>query len=748
MIEPIRGRLLDANEAYLTMVGYTLAQLRERSIADITPPEYLALDQQIIGHFMATGQFQPFEKACIRADGSRIAVQVSGIVRGEADGSPILWVVVEDITQRQQTERALRTSRDQLQSALSEAKEMAVRVAKANTELDRERRNLSAIFQSSQAALLIVDQDGMVLQANLAAADLVNVPIAQLVGKLFGEGVRCPKRHPVEGCGKGPKCHLCPVRSSIGKVLATLSPVRGFEAELPIRGHGTERLIWVTGSASSVFLNGEQRVLLALLDATDRRQAQIALQRQAGELQTANKALEIMANRDALTGLINRRRFLELVDSAYQSAQSVGQSCAVMFLDLDNFKFVNDSLGHDAGDQLLRAVAKRMTECVEDQHVVARLGGDEFAVLLPCPASALASEHVARMIVQSMAVPINVGPQNLSTTCSVGVARSIDAGSVEEVIQNADTAMYYAKRGGKSDWRMFEPFMADETQNRLDLENDLRAAWDARAFELAFQPLVSLENGLAVEVEVLLRWNHPRRGPVSPATFIPLAEEINLIAPLGAWVMEESCRRLVAWHRSVPAATKLRMAVNVSGKQIHRPHFAEEVSEILLRTNMDPKDLTLEVTETMIMTDVESNSVKLRALRDLGVRVAIDDFGTGYSSMGALAKLPVDTVKIDRSFVGLLGENLEALAIMRALVTLCRVLNLDVVAEGVETEDQLMQTQGLGCTLAQGYHFSRPVSETDFLAWLETRQSRSATLRPAEGTERRAHSRPYSCEAA
>lgn len=459
-------------------------------------------------------------------------------------------------------------------------------------------------------------------------------------------------------------------------------------------------------------------VTCVVRDITRRKGAEEALERQANELAAANVSLERLANRDGLTGMVNRRRFLELVGIAAQST-GPGEPCAVLFLDLDNFKFVNDSMGHDAGDLLLVQVSKRMESCAGPDDIVARLGGDEFALLLPSPAPVARAEEIAEGIVRAMREPFQLGEHTLTATCSVGVSSSDFGATVETLIQNADTAMYYAKRAGKSAWRSFEPYMLAEVQARIELEADLRAAWANGEFVLMFMPLVDLESGRTTEVEALLRWFSPKRGWVPVDEFIPLAEEINLIGPLGEWVLESACAKAREWQQAWPNAEGLRVAVNVSAKQIQRASFLGEVTQVLDRTGLSPDSLILEVTETMVMTDLARNVDKLAALRDLGVKIAIDDFGTGYSSMGQLANLPVDTVKVDRSFVALLGDSVEAAAIVRALMTLCIVLGLDVVAEGIENKDQLVQVQGLGCHRAQGFLFAPPLTEHDLQRWLE-----------------------------
>lgn len=472
---------------------------------------------------------------------------------------------------------------------------------------------------------------------------------------------------------------LSPVRQPNGQTSAE----RGAEMIAIAEREGFVQFEWVhqTQAGDSVDvevmitamrLNGRDHLHVVWRDIAARKRAEADLNRRTEELEAANASLERMANCDDLTGLVNRRRFHELVEAELDTCG--GRPFALLFLDLDNFKVVNDSLGHEAGDDLLRQVGQRMLLGDGLQTQVARLGGDEFALLLGTPTSPMVAEAAAERIVRRMESPFELKGHSLTMTCSIGVVTSEDAQTVEELLQRADTAMYVAKRTGKSGYRVFEPAMLAEVQARLDLEAELRRAWDERSFEIHFQPLVDVLTGAPCEVEALLRWNHAVRGWIPPSEFVPLAEEINLIGAIGPWVLEEACVQANAWRQSWPNAANLRIAVNVSGRQLERRDFLSQIKRALEVSELPPHALTLEVTETTVMTDLEAVTAKLRALRELGVRIAIDDFGTGYSSMGVLATLPADTVKIDRSFVGLLGENLEATAIMRALTTLCRVL--------------------------------------------------------------------------
>ncbi|MFQ3677242.1 MAG: PAS domain S-box protein [Fimbriimonadaceae bacterium] len=679
-IADTEGRFVRVNPQWEAALGYPVAELEGRRFLDFVHPDDVEETIATFGDIISGSSVDGFENRYRCKDGSYRWIEWRS---RPVDGR--IYAAARDVTER----RAM---------------------IKAVADAERRYRTL---IENSQSIIYTITPQGTLTFVSPSWKTLLGHEPSEIVGQNFLDLVH---EDEVPVCGDFLRSILRDSNSQIA-------------VEYRIRHRdGTWR--WHRSIGTSVATDDGFEFVGNAIDITERKNAEAALVRYTAELQEANATLEIMANRDPLTGLVNRRRFLEVVARQFEAASLSGETFALMFIDLDNFKYVNDSLGHDAGDRLLCDVAEVLLTCVGPKSTVSRLGGDEFAVLLEAPHSVGDAEAIASRIVRMLETPIDIGGNAISATCSVGIVGSESGSSTEELIQNADTAMYYAKHAGKSRWRTFQPFMTEEVQARLDLEADLRQAWEAREFTLNFQPLVNLDSGVTEEVEVLLRWDSERRGRVSPAEFIPLAEEINLIESLGAWVLEEACAKAVRWHAEIPGAEHVRIAVNVSGKQIRMPGFAVDVRRILERTGLPPSYLTIEVTETMIITDGSANLAQLQALRDMGVRVAIDDFGTGYSSMGSLASLPVDAVKIDRSFVSLLGNNVEATAIMRALVNLCQVLNLEVVAEGVETEDQRVQSQALGCRMAQGYFFAKPMRETELADWFAEGNNRQPKKQP------------------
>ncbi|MFW5697734.1 MAG: EAL domain-containing protein, partial [Fimbriimonadaceae bacterium] len=440
------------------------------------------------------------------------------------------------------------------------------------------------------------------------------------------------------------------------------------------------------------------------------------------ELENLNQRLRYIAERDSLTGLMSRRMFQEVLEQDIKSLPvDQSQRLALFFVDLDNFKLINDTMGHGAGDAILKIAGKRLAAVAEDLGAeAARLGGDEFTLLLKNNPSDEAIRHLAERVLTALQQPFALWDRELIVTGSVGITYESDPqASAQDMLSRADTAMYRAKSAGKSQSAAFEPWMNEEAKYRLEVENELRYALSREELFIQYQPLVNLETRLPLGVEALVRWQHPVRGFVSPGDFIPLAEEVGLIGQIGEWVLRESCQ---FWRRSVDkgfVTEDFVVSVNVSVKQLVDPGFIGTVQEAIEETGIRPASLKLEVTETSIMHSVDAVQDALFALRDLGAQIAMDDFGTGYSSMGSLVKLPVDTVKIDKSFVDEIGHDLRATAIMRALVTLCSTLNLEVIGEGIETEDQLIQLNALGCRIGQGYFLGKPMLEERLLEYLQ-----------------------------
>jgi diguanylate cyclase (GGDEF)-like protein len=438
-----------------------------------------------------------------------------------------------------------------------------------------------------------------------------------------------------------------------------------------------------------------------------------ALERQVVEDDIRHRALH-----DPLTGLPNRVLFLDRIEQALARLRRRRGLAAILFLDFDHFKVINDSLGHHVGDELLAAAAPRLKHAVRSSDTVARFGGDEFAILLEEIAAESDAIEMAERVAALFARPFVVAGNEHFVTASVGIAIARGGELPLELIRDADSAMYRAKERGRARYEMFDEAMRGRALARLRVENDLRRALERGELRLDYQPVVSLLDRSVVGVEALIRWLHPQRGLVPPAEFVPVAEENGLIEPIGRWVIERACRQAAHWHASHPDTRPIEISVNLSPVQLAKAGLTDTIEAALRASGLDPACLALEVTETAMLHEPEAIAEVLAALKALGVRLVLDDFGTGYSSLSYLPQLPFDSLKIDRSFVDGLGTEAHDTAITEAIVAMSRALSLSVTAEGVEQERQAKELQRLGCQLAQGFYFSRPVPATEITAML------------------------------
>jgi diguanylate cyclase (GGDEF)-like protein len=446
------------------------------------------------------------------------------------------------------------------------------------------------------------------------------------------------------------------------------------------------------------------------------------------------KALEdkltFQAFHDPLTRLANRNLFRERVQHALDR-RSVAE-VAVMFIDLDNFKTINDSLGHAAGDHVLIETAHRIRSALRTEDTAARLGGDEFAVLLE-DTDETSAARVAERIRSALGTPFWVLGQEALISASIGIAIGGEGVVAGELLRNADVAMYTAKAKGKACFEIFEPKMHDAAVARLGMEAELRRAIERQEFIVHYQPIVRLETGEIIGAEALVRWQHPTRGLLPPLEFIPLAEETGLIIPLGGWILLQACMQLAEWQKLRRGAEPFVMNVNLSSRQLVRDAMADEIAAAVDQSGIRASWLVLEVTETVLMADPAAAAIALKHIRDLGVRIALDDFGSGDSSLSHLRRFPIDIVKIDKSFVDDVAHNGRESAIARGIIELGRALNIQTVAEGIEAPDQAETLRTLGCDLGQGYFFARPISADEWAGMLRSRAGwdQPAAMTPA-----------------
>jgi diguanylate cyclase (GGDEF)-like protein len=437
--------------------------------------------------------------------------------------------------------------------------------------------------------------------------------------------------------------------------------------------------------------------------------------------------LQHQAFHDPLTGLANRALFVDRVEHALARSDRRRDSLAVLFLDLDDFKTVNDGMGHDAGDALLIAVAETIRACLRPMDTASRLGGDEFAILIEDLADVADAADVAQRIREAVAQPFQVQGREIYTNASVGIAQPVSSRDrAATLLRNADSAMYAAKRNGKGRCEMYAPLMHAEAVQRLELNAEIRSGLALGEFIVHYQPTVRLVDGSISGFEALVRWNHPQRGLVSPVEFIPTAEETGQIVELGRMVLTEACRQARAWNAAYPRVPGLTMSVNVSPRQFRDPSLGRIVQAALAAADLDPTHLIIEITESVLMEDSEANLERLHELKALGIGLAIDDFGTGYSSLSYLRRLPVDILKVDKSFIDGIADSTDALALASAIFRMGKTLRLSTVAEGVEHASQAANLLGIGCDVAQGFHYARPMAAREMGDFL--RQSGSKRL--------------------
>ena len=562
------------------------------------------------------------------------------------------------------------------------AGEHALEVQRHMEKLRESEERFRSAFDYATIGMGVISLEGSWLQVNRSLCDIVGHKEDELVSKEFRA---LAHRDDLVSLDE----HL--QRLVQGQISSHQTEVRFLHRQ----GHEVWTLLGVSvvrdSQASPLHL------IFQIQDITDRKRA---------EEQLLHDAFH-----DALTGLPNRALFMDHVKMAIQRSRRNGDRLfAALFLDLDRFKVINDSLGHMVGDQLLVGIARRLEACLRPGDTVARLGGDEFVILLEELEDAEDANEIARRVQETVTQPFNIGGHEVFTTASIGIAPSATGYErAEDLLRDADTAMYRAKMLGKNRHVVFDKVMHDRAVELMQLETDLRRAVERQEFFLQYQPIVSLSTGLVSSFEALVRWQHPERGLIPPGDFIPIAEETGLIVPLGHWVLHEACRQMRRWQTEQAVDPSVTVSVNLSGKQFSQADLMGLVSGALRQTGLAPSNLKLEITESMVMESIDTAIDTLGQLRKLGVEISIDDFGTGYSSLSYLHRFPINTLKIDRSFVTRMTENNENAEIVRTIVTLARSLEMSVVAEGVERMEQLEQLRALDCDFGQGYFFSRPV---------------------------------------
>ncbi len=650
------GKIIEFNETYRQMVGYEEGELKGMFLQDLTSENSQSVECRIFENLTLTKGFSDiYEKQAIRKDGSIFPVEKRTFFSSDEQGNnQSIWAIVSDISQRKEYEAKLRL--------------------------------LASVFESTVEGIVITDLEGIIEEVNPGFTAITGYSAPEAIGK--NPSILKSNHHDAEF-------------------------YREMWKAITQTGHWSGE-IWNRRKNGESY--PERLSINAVTDYKGDISHYISVFYDISDVKRGEEQLQHQAYHDALTGLPNRLLYTDRLATSISRARRHDIQVAVLVLDLDNFKNINDSLGHNIGDQFLQEVAKLLSNTLREEDTVARIGGDEFAILLLSQECQWDACEVSKRIMNIFANPVHVDKHELFASFSIGISISpTDGTDAETLMKNSELAMYRAKAQGKNTYHLYTESMNQHVNRRLELENNLRRALEREEFEVYYQPKVDIAHGAIVGCEALIRWN--RDGDlISPAEFIPLAEETGLIVEIGQWVLRSACQDAQVWRNQ---GYPLRVAVNLSPRQFHQKQLIPMILSVLEETGFPPAFLELEITEGIVMDDVQEAIQTLNTLREKGIHFAIDDFGTGYSSLQYLSQLPLDTLKIDRAFIKDLPGNKEDSAITLATLSMAHSLGLSVVAEGVETQQQLDLLRQASCEQYQGYFFSRPLEKNAFLALLQ-----------------------------
>jgi len=682
-IADIDGKILYTNPAEAMMHGYTIEELVGMNVSIFIPDN--GKKKQNPKEVSAWKEWTR-EITEIRKDRTVFPVQLKSIPVKDPDGNPSCIITIsEDITLRKQAEEVLRNAHNELEQKvmertqeLRESNRMLVQELLGRQAVENRLRLLGKFFENTNEAVLITDSRARIIEVNDAFSRITGFEKEEVIG-----------RRPTV------------LRSYRNSRRAHMQMWKSILLNGDWQGEVWDRR--KNGEIYPVWLS-----IGSVRDDANSVSHYVAIASDISAIKRTEERLDHLAHHDNLTNLPNRMLFSDRLMQAVALARRNKTMLAVMLLDLDRFKEVNDTLGHRLGDQLLVEVSRRLKYVVREADTISRLGGDEFAVILSDISDIEGAAQVAQHFMHAVSEPFEIQGHEIFITTSIGITiYPADSDDIETLLKNADTAMYYAKSRGKNNFQFFTNEINRRIIEKLFIASKLRHALEHKEFQLYFQPQIEVETGCIVGMEALLRWVNPELGDMPPSKFIPIAEDTGLIISIGEWVIQKACRQAKAWQEEgVPI---LNLSINLSARQFHKQTIVETISRILQETGFDPQHLELEITESVIMQDVDENIRTLRRLKDLGLRLSIDDFGTGYSSLNYLKRFPIDVLKIDRSFVMDITSNSDNSSVVSAIIALAHSLNLKVIAEGVETAEQFAFLKERGCNEVQGYYFSKPI---------------------------------------
>jgi diguanylate cyclase (GGDEF)-like protein/PAS domain S-box-containing protein len=679
LIAVCRGGAIDLiNPAGADMLGvWPAVELKGRIFTDFVQADSLAHFQGGIENLTKERLRTPM--VLLRADGTTLDVELAALPyeEHEDDGDGTAYIIMaRDVTERN---RALK--------------------AQATRE-----EHLRKIMDTVADGIITIDETGTIETLNPTAEEIFGYK----PGELVGSNVKVLMNE--DDAGNHDHYLARYINTGVRHIIGSAREVIGR------RKNGS--LIPIELAVSEMRFSGRRLFIGALRDITERKENE--------------ERLRDLATRDPLTRLPNRNLFTERLEESIEQADTCGVGFAVLFLDLDNFKTINDALGHLIGDRIIQLAGQRVCGCVRGQDTVAHLSGDEFMVILEGMDDEARAAKIARDVLKSLSQPFKVDGREVFTSCSIGVVMyPKNANSLVELMRNVDTAAHFAKKQGRANFQFYTEQLSEDARRRIEVESGLRRALENDEFELVFQPKVDLETRRIIGAEALLRWDNANLGKVSPVEFIPVAEETGLIVAIGSWVLRQACETAAVWIKE--GLTACHIAVNLSAMQFLHGDLAGEIKDVLDTCGLDPHLLDVELTESMLVSNAEETIRILKVIKDMGVNVSMDDFGTGYSSLSYLTRFPLDNLKVDRSFVTGLPDDRDASAVARAIISMAQNLNLNIIAEGIETENQVGFLHALGCQVGQGYLFSPPVSNEKFMELARAGSSAFLKTPPAAG---------------